>query len=85
MTTLERNVHEALSSADDIRWFRGYLQGLLDSGEVTSDELEEILKRVYEQFRDKGNEAVADLILDGLDLLTGWCGPGMGITQRKTA
>jgi len=23
----------------------------------------------------------ADLTLDGLDLVTGWCGPGMGVTK----
>lgn len=84
MTTLERNVHEAMSSAKDIRWLRGYLQGLLDSGE-TPESLEPILKTVYEEFRNEKDEAAADLVLDGLDLLTGWHGPGMGVTERKSA
>lgn len=85
MTTLERNVHEALNSAEDIRWFRGYLQGLLDSGKVTSDELEVLLRACYEEVLKRGEEEVADLILDGLDFLTGWHGPGMGISERKSA
>jgi hypothetical protein len=85
MTILERNIHEDLSSADDIRWFRGYLQGLLASGELTPDQLEQVLKRVYEKFRDEGREELADLTLDGLDFLTGWSGPGMGIGERESA
>jgi hypothetical protein len=85
MTTLEHNVHEAFADAEDIRWIRGYLRGLLDSGKVTSDELEGMLKIVYEEALKKGNEPVADLILDGMDLLTGWHGPGMGISDRKSA
>jgi hypothetical protein len=85
VTTLERNVGKTLSSAEDIRWFRGYLQGILDSGETSRDELEELLRRVYDQFRDSDQDEVADLILDGLDLLTGWCGPGMGFAERDPA
>jgi hypothetical protein len=85
VTTLERNVHQALSAAEGIRWFRGYLQGILDSGEVPPEMLETALRAVYERFRAEGREDLADLALDGLDLLTGWHGPGMGIAERTPA
>jgi hypothetical protein len=86
MTTLERNLEETLSSAEDIRFFRGYLQGLLDSGKIAPDRLEVILRRVYERLRDAGDEGeMTDLVLDGLDFLTGWCGPGMSVVKRESA
>jgi hypothetical protein len=83
MTVLERNVEQAVGSAEDIRWFGGYLRGLIDSG-VKRSVLEATLKRVYLSFRDDGDERSADLVLDGLDLVTGWCGPGMAIPDRQT-
>lgn len=85
MSTLERNVHEAVSNAEDIRWLRGYLQGVLDSGQVPPDKLEVILRHVYERALETGREDAADLALDGLDLLTGWHGPGMGVSVREPA
>jgi hypothetical protein len=84
MTTLERNVEEALTSADDIRWIRGYLRGLLDAG-IPRETLEEMLQGIYVRNRDEGSEAVADLVLDGLDLLAGWCGPGLGIRESSAS
>ncbi len=85
MTTLERNIEKSVTAAEDIRWFRGYLQGLLDSGKISRPELEVILRALYERFRDSGQERLADLMLDGLDLLTGWHGPDMGVRARKSA
>jgi hypothetical protein len=80
MTVLERNVEMAVTSAEGLRWFRGYLRGLLDGG-LTPDQLERVLRVVYEHLRDSGQEQAADLVLDGLDLVTGWCGPGMALTS----
>jgi len=85
MTTLERNIHQALRSAEGIRWFRAYLQGILASGELTPDQLEEVLKHVHKKCIDEGREDLGDLTLDGLDLLTGWHGPGMGLAERESA
>lgn len=85
MSTLERTVHEAVSNAEDIRWLRGYLQGILDSGQLSPDQLEAVLRRVSERCLAAGREDAADLALDGLDLLTGWHGPGMGLTAREPA
>lgn len=84
MTTLERNIEAAFRSADDFRWVRGYLRGVLDAEpEMDPAMLAEVLRRVYEQFRVSGNERAADIALDGLDVLTGWCGPGMEIPERQ--
>jgi hypothetical protein len=83
MTTLER-VQEAVSSADDIRWLRGYLQGYLDSGRSAAT-LAKALKRAAVKLREVGDEETADLVLDGLDLLAGWCGPGMGLRVPERA
>jgi hypothetical protein len=80
MTTLERNVAEKARSAGDLRWFRAYLTGLLD-GEVTKGVLELAMRSAYESLRDAGNDGAADLMLDGLDFVTGWCGPGMAIAD----
>ena len=75
MTVLEHHVEAAAAAAEDLRWFGGYLQGLLDAG-TTKAQLERVLHRVHEHLVDR-DERAADLVLDGLDLLTGWCGPGM--------
>lgn len=89
MTVLERNVEQAVASeqavadAEGLPWFRGYLRGLLDGG-LERAVLEEGLKTVYLHLRDGGNEPAADLVLDGLDLLTAWCGPGMAIPEPQT-
>jgi hypothetical protein len=84
VTTLERNFERSVASAEGIRWLRGYLQGLLDNGEDPAF-LCEILKRAREKSAAQGRDDIADLMLDGIDLLTGWHGPGMGVEQRKTA
>ena len=84
MTVLERNVEAAVESAEDLRWFSGYLQGVLDAG-ITTAQLEGVLRRLHVHLSDRGDERAADLVLDGLDLLTAWCGPGMALdaTRRK--
>ena len=84
MTTVERHIIGALEAAEDIRWLRGYLRGLLDA-DVSWDVLERSLKRGYDAAQTAGDERVADLMLDGLDMLTGWCGPGMDLSDRRTA
>ena len=77
MTVLERHVEAAAESAEDLRWFRWYLQGLLDAG-TTKAELERTLRHVHEHLAGHGDgEKAADLVLEGLDLLAGWCAPYM--------
>ena len=85
MTTLERNVEEALRSAEDLRWMRGYLQGILAAGDLDRETLIDILQDIHDRIRESGNDHAADMVLDGLDLLTDWCGPGMGIPESQTA
>jgi hypothetical protein len=36
-----------------------------------------------EESRCSGEDEVADLVLDGLDFLTGWHGPNLGIATRR--
>lgn len=84
MDTLEHNVEAAATSADDIRWFRGYLRGLLDGG-LEQPTLESVLETVYKHLRDEGNERASDLVLDGLDVVTGWCGPDMAVRDSSAA
>lgn len=84
MTTLERTVQESFLSADDIRWIHGYLRGMLDSGQ-DREQLELILEHVHRHFQQEGQDRLADLALEGLDLLTAWCGPGMEIPFPETA
>jgi hypothetical protein len=85
MTVLERNVEQALRSAADLRWMRGYLAGLLAAGDLDRDTLIEILQTIHDRFRARGDDHAADMVLDGLDLLTDWCGPEMGIPESQTA
>ena len=84
MTTLGRNIESKARSAEEIRWFRAYQLVLLD-GEVNVAPLERALKTVYEKFRSDGDEAWADLVLDGQDFVHGWCAPGMEIPEAQTA
>ena len=84
MTTVERHIKGALEAAEDIRWLRGYLRGLLDA-DTPWDVLERSLTRAYHAAQKAGDERVADLMLDGLDMLTGWCGPSMDLTDRRSA
>ncbi len=76
MTVLERHVEAAVVSAEDLRWFSGYLQGVLDAG-TTKEQLELVLRRVHSHLGERGEERAADLVLDGLDFVTGWCAPHM--------
>lgn len=85
MTVLERNVEEALRSAEDLRWMRGYLEGVLAAGQLDRAMLIDILQEIHDRFRKQGNDHAADMVLDGLDLLTGWHGPGMGVPDRQPA
>lgn len=48
-------------------------------------DLEEVLTRMYERLIASGDDELADLALDGLDLLTGWCGPDMGLSEPQAA
>jgi hypothetical protein len=80
---LERNVERAVLHARGVRELRSYLQGLIDGGQLTPEELEVVLRAVYELFRSHGNDTAADLTLDGLDLVSGWCGPGMGVSKSS--
>lgn len=84
MTTLERNLEVTFSSAEDLRWIHAYLRGILDAG-TPPDVLEPLLQRVYEHFLEDGREDLADLVLDGLDFLTGWCGPELGLVEHDAA
>ena len=81
MTVLERHVETAAEAAEDLRWFRWYLQGLLDAG-TTKTELERALRHVHEHLTDREDgEKAADLVLDGLDILVGWCAPHMRLNS----
>jgi hypothetical protein len=77
MTVSER-VEEAVSKAEDVRSLRAYLQGHLNSGQ-SPELLAEALQRAYTRLREERKDEAADLVLDGLDFLTGWCGPGMSL------
>lgn len=82
MTVVERNVESSVRSAEGLRWFRGYLRGLLDAG-LSHAELEDVLRHVHDRFQRAGNEQLADFVLDGLDILTGWCGPEMAVREPQ--
>jgi hypothetical protein len=81
MTVLERKVEAAFLSGEDIRWMHGYFRGLLDSG-TDSKTLLSALQNLYAQFIKNGDDHEADLTLDAMDFLTGWCGPGMALSHR---
>lgn len=85
MTVLERNIQEAVASAESLRWISAYLKGALDTGNISVDELATILEHVYQSFLELGDERASNLVLDALDLLTGWCGPEMQISAPHAA
>jgi hypothetical protein len=82
VTVLERYIEDAARSAENLELFVPYLRGLLDAGRPRT-ELAEMLQRVYEDLLTNSHDEAADLVLDGLDVLTGWCGPGMEIPDHQ--
>ena len=83
MTVAEQNINDAVMAAESLAWLAAYLQGVVDSGFAVAD-LIGVLGRASLVLRERENEAAADLVLDGLDLLTGWCGPGHQILPSHT-
>lgn len=83
MTVLERNIEEHLA-AEDVGSLHAYLRGLLDGGLARPD-LEHALEGLHKHFQQRGDERLADLALDGLDLVTGWCAPGRAISKPHAA
>lgn len=78
MTVAEQSIHDAVASAQSIGWLAAYLQGVVDTG-FPVPELIALLEQARGQLLESGNETAEDLVLDGLDLVTGWCGPGRQI------
>lgn len=78
MTVTEQNIHDAVMRADDLDWLAGYLQGVVDSGFAVAD-LVALLETASLELRAQGNDASEALVLEGLDLLTGFCAPGRQI------
>ena len=69
---LENKVeHSVRSSNAGEEWLRGLIEGLLLNG-TDRQALIEVLEEVYVRLRDEGNEELADLVLGGVDALTGW-------------
>lgn len=84
VTVAEQNIHEAVASAESLQWLGAYLKGVLDGGFASAD-LTAVLEQAYVQLRECGNVGAADLVLDGLDLLSGWCGPGEQLAPPHAA
>jgi hypothetical protein len=84
MTTRQRNISKTLQSVDDLQWLHAYLQGVLDAGTDPQD-VKETLKIAVISQREAGNEEVADLLLEGLDFVHGWCAPGLELPARRSA
>ena len=78
MTVAEQSIHDAVASAEGFGWLAAYLQGVVDTGFPVPD-LIALLEQVRSHLQRSGNETAEDLVLAGLDLLTGWCGPGQQI------
>ena len=78
VTVAEQNIHDAVITAGDLEWLRAYLQGVVDSG-FSLPGLVALLEATSLELRAEGNDAGEALLLDGLDLLTGFCAPGRQI------
>ena len=78
MTVAEQNIHDAVIAAGDLDWLRAYLQGVVDSGFPVAS-LVALLERTSLELRADGNDTAEELLLEGLDLLTGFCAPGRQI------
>ncbi len=82
MTVAEQSIHDAIASAESLGWLAAYLQGVVDTGFPVPD-LIALLEQVRVHLQESGNETAEDLVLDGLDLLAGWCGPGRQIVPSR--
>lgn len=74
MTTLERTVQDGIRAAQTARALRDVIQRLLDSG-APPDLMQAALQGVYETFTERGEFGQAEMTLDAMDILAGWCGP----------
>jgi hypothetical protein len=70
-TTYEQDVRRARTEA--LLRFRALFQEELQAHPDDRDLLLEQLRELRAQYRDSGQEDVEDIILDAMDILTGWC------------
>ncbi len=75
MTPLER-LHDALRSATPPQALASTVEALASEG-VSSADIYDLLERLLLNLRARGNgaEADAELVLDIMDAVTGWCHP----------
>jgi hypothetical protein len=74
MMTVQDWLAGALCSEDPERTLADAVRGLVAQG-MERDAVYEELERLRGTLRETGREAEDDLVLDVMDLLTGWCSP----------
>ena len=68
---------EALRSADPIGQLYEHVRGLLASGHERDALYAEMQRYVVDELRAANRDEDEDVVLDVMDYLVGWCGPGL--------
>lgn len=79
---IEEVIERALASRDPLQALRSLSQQLLAQGHSTA-EVADFFEQARERFRAAGREADEDLLLDGMDFVTGWCSPHMRLDVKS--
>jgi hypothetical protein len=76
-TTYGEEVRRARTDA--LLAFRESALAYLEAHPDSRDDLLEELKRLRAEFREAGREDLEDLVLDAMDIMTGWVRPDMRV------
>ena len=74
MMTVQDRLTDALCSEDPEKNLADTVRTLVAQG-MERDAVYDELEKLRDRLREAGRQAADDLVLDGMDLLTGWCSP----------
>lgn len=78
--TFDESLTVALAAPNPFQAVRSLAEGFLLRGE-SRDTLYKKLEQARQQLHKQGREADADVVLDVMDLVDGWCSPHVKIEQ----
>jgi hypothetical protein len=81
---IENSIDEALRSDNPSQQLRSLVQRLFAQGQGT-DSVLALFETARQQLREDGRKADEDALMDLMDCLVGWCGPGARLSPASAA